>query len=407
MSKYSKNLAGLNLKVLVSPAVAYSDDATLAAFEQSASEGQIGVFAKDGTIQTIALVAGDEFVIVQKRDGGLNKTPLLKFDEIADVRLTEYEAPVKQVTTVGYNATAGDIGLDFTGASPTNALTFGVSARETTPGNQPFPVQEGYATVISTTADEYTVLAQIASQLNGDLDYQGLQPDRFVKAEILSNGAVTEFVEDPTVTNGSKTVTFAGNVTVTTGAHVKFEAIGGPVYRAAVGVTAGTTITLDRPYQGATKTEDVSATVDIAGTAAFTSGTTLLGVRLTALEDESHFVAVGSNGIYSAPVTGITAWKQGSGGGASVAELESVEGILFDGVGSTVNAAFKADYGQPSLFADATDDYDLIFIDLAVKAPLPAAGLPVYEQKQVQRIVLAVPESGTSPITNLETILGL
>lgn len=407
MSRYSKNLAGQNLKVFVANALDYTTDATFAEFIANSPEGEIGVYLSTGVLQSTALTAGDEFFIAQKRDGAIIKTPILKWSEVFSSRLTEYDAPVRKIVSVGYGASStGDtIGFSFTGASNTAAQTYGISIRETTPGNQPFPIQEGYATVTSTTADQYTVLAAIVSQLNGDFDYERVQPDRFAKVEITSNGAVTEFVEDPTVTNGSTIVTFAGNVTVATGAHVKFEGVAGPTYRAKVGVTAGTSITLDRPYQGATKTEDVSVTVDIAGTAAFTSGTTKLGLKITGLTDECHFVVAGNAGLQNDTITTITNWKLGAGSAASIAALEQ-EGVFFEGVGSTANAAFRADYGYPTAFASASLTYDQFFIDLK-PVIFPAAALPIYEQKQLQRIVIAAPASGASPTEELEIILGL
>jgi len=404
MGRLSKNLSGLHQKVIVGTA-SYTDDTTFAAFIANAPEGEVGVFTEAGAVETGAILAGEKFFIAQKRDGAINKTPMLAFNDLYRKLRTAYDAPVKQVSTIGYNGTSGDIGFNFTTATSTNTLTYGITARETTPGNQPFPVQEGYATVNSTTADEYTVLAAIVSQLNNDFDYQKTAPDPFVKAEILTNGALTEFVEDPTVTYGSKTVTFAGNVTIATGAHVKFEGVAGPTYRAAVGVTAGTTITLDRPYQGATKTEDVSVTVNIAGTAAFTSGTTALGVQLTSLQNETHFKVVGAGLLYQDTVTAITAWKLGSGAGTQIYELESTEGIINDGIGSTRNVAFKEDYGQPTLFASKTGTYDQIFLDFKPSIT-PSAALPIYEQKQIQRVLIAAPVGG-SLNSNLVTIFGL
>ncbi len=405
MSRYSKNLAGVNQKFFVGTAT-YTDDTTFAAFVANAPDGEIGVFLDSGAVRTTALTSSvNKFFIAQKRDGLVNKTPILDFNDIFRKVQTDYDAPVKQVSTIGYNGTSGDLSWSgFTGASATNTLTYGLSVRETTPGNQPFPIQEGYVMINSTTADEYAALASIVSQMNGDFDYENTMPDRFVIADILTNGAITEFVEDPTVTNGSRTVTFAGNVTIATGALVKFEGVAGPTYKVATGVTAGTSITLDRPYTGTTKTEDVSVTVDIAGTAAYTSGTTTLGVRFTSILNECHFKVAGSGLLAGDTVTAITAWKLGSGAGEQIVELEK-ESFYFDGVGSTLNTKFKEDYGVPELIASASGTYHQIFIDLAPKVT-PGAGLPNYETKQIQRILIAAPSSGTLEST-LGTVFGV
>jgi hypothetical protein len=402
MSKYSKNLSGQNLRAFVANATAYTDDTSYANFIANAAEGEIGVFLSSGTVQTAALSSGDEFFIAQKRDSFVSKTPILKYDELFSAVYTAYDAPVKQVSHIGYNTSANDIGFNFTSASSTNTLTFELSVRETTPGNQPFPVQEGYATVKSTTADEYTVLATMVSQLNGDFDYERTQPDRFVKAEIVSDGALTTTGVNAVVVNGSTKVTFASAVTIAAGV---FLSIAGTIYKVATGVTAGTILYIDRPYQGASATVTAGATSTTIGTMAYTSGTNKLGVKFTAIENECHFIVAPFTGLVNDTVTSTTAWKQGSGSGTSIQDLEK-ESIIFEGVGSTVNAAFRDDYGYPTLFASSTATYNQIFLNFAPRV-LPAAALPFYEQKQIQRIVLAAPSSGTTPSSDLRSIFGV
>lgn len=401
MSKYSKNLSGQKLKVFVSNPIEYTDDTTYAAFVANAPEGELGVFNAAGTVRTTLLTATDEFFIAQKRDGFVNKTPNILFGDLFRKKYSAYDAPVKQVTYIGYNGTSGDIGFNFTTATPTNTLTFFISVRETTPGNQPFPVQEGYATVNSSTTDEYTILARIVSQLNGDFDYERTEPDKFVKAEITSNGALTELTQNLTVVNGSQTIVAAGSITIATGTLVSIR---NTIYKVTVGGT-GTSFTIDRPYQGDSETIAVGSTVDQAATMAYTSGTNLLGVKFTSIEFESHFVVSPFTGLTSDTVTASTAWKLGSGSGTSVRALEE-EGVIFDGVGSTVNAAFRADYGYPTLFSSTSKNYNLFFLEFAPKI-LPSAALPIYEQKQIERITIAAPTDATTPSNELQTIFGL
>lgn len=402
MSKYSKNLSGVNQKVFVSPAIEYTDDATYTAFIANAVEGELGVFLDTGAVRTTALAAGLKFFIAQKRDGLINKTPIISWDDLKRKLRTAYDAPVKKVVTVGYNGTSGDIGLDFTGASLTNTLTYGISASETTPGNQPFPIQEGYATVTSATADEYTVLATIVSGLNADYDYERVQPDRFAIAEIIANGTLTALGQTASVVNGSTAVTAGAAVTLADGTLLS---LAGVIYKVKGAVTAATAIVIDRPYQGPTATLASGTSSTTAATMAYTSGTTLLGVRLTSIDFETHFVARGTNGIYAAPVQVITPWKLGSGSGASVYAAEG-EALFFDGVGSPINAPFKQDYGIPTQFANLSLTYDLFFLDFA-PVIFPSAALPIYEQKQIERIYIAAPTGGTTPGNELQTIFGL
>lgn len=402
MSKYSKNLSGQNLRAFIANATAYTDDTSFSNFIANSPEGEIGVFLSSGTVQTLALSSGDEFFIAQKRDGFVSKTPMLKYDELFSSVYTAYDAPVKQVSYIGYNTSAGDIGFNFTGASSTNTLTFEISVRETTPGNQPFPVQEGYGTVNSTTADEYALLASMVSQLNGDFDYERTQPDRFVKAEIVSDGALTTTGVNAVVVNGSTKVTFASSVSIAAGV---FLSIAGTIYKVATGVSSGTVLYIDRPYQGTSATVTAGATSTTIGTMAYTSGTNKLGVKFTAIENECHFIVAPFTGLVNDTVTNTTAWKQGSGSAASIQDLEK-ECIIFEGVGSTVNAAFRDDYGYPTLFASSALTYDQIFLNFAPRI-LPSAALPLYEQKQIQRVVLAAPSSGSSPSATLRIIFGV
>lgn len=403
MSNYSKNLAGLNQKAIVAAyGVEYTAQATISAFLDSAAEGEIGVYLDSGALRTTALTAGLKFQIVQKRDGFLNKTPIINWDDLTRKLLTAYVAPVRKVVSIGYIGSGTlDIGLDFTGASQTNTLTFGISARETTPGNQPFPVQEGYATVNSTTADEYTVLASIVSQLNGDYDYERTQPDRFVLAEIQGNGTRTATAANAVVVNGSKSVTVTAHA-LTAGTIVSFVNV---IYKIASVVDANTFL-LDRPYAGASATVTAGTSTTTASSMAYTSGTTLLGVRLTGLTDATHFTVAGNQGLTTSTVTTVTNWLLGSGYGAAIADMEK-EGRFFDGVGSTPNVAFAADYGLPTLFTNTAGTYNQFFLDFAPFV-LPASGLPTgYKQHQIERVVIAVGSTGTTPSNELQTIFGL
>lgn len=404
MSNYSKNLQGENSKLFVSPQTEYTTDASIRLFLANAPAGEIGVYLEDGTLQTGALAAGNVFKIVQMRDGVLNSTPLIKFSEITRKIYKDYDAPVRQISYIGYAATGSDdLSFSFTDASVANTLTAGISVRDTSPGNMPFPVQEGYSTITSTTQDEYDTLVDIVSDLNGDYDYEQTQPDRFVQAEIVSNGATSTLVGGGTAT----TVTFTNGSTfadsngtlLNLAAGIKVS-VSGIIYEVAS--VSGNDFYIDRPYQG------TSAAVAIASVlvSAYTSGTTKFGVKLTSLFDESHFKVVGVDNLYLSPVTYTTAWKLGTGSYTKISEWENRQAAIWDGVGSTVNAAFAADYGQPTKFANSSLLYDLLLIEVAPVVS-PSAALPIGTQTQFQKIAIAIPNSGTQPEAELKTIFGL
>jgi hypothetical protein len=417
MSRYAKNLSGQSEKVIVVPAAAAGTaSATYAAFVASADiDGTIGFFLADGTLKTTLQAAGESIFVAQKRDGQVHRTPIWKFEDILGRREQLFVAPVKQITSVGFNTTV--VASDLFGATPfatataSNTLTFALSVRETTPGNQPFPVQEGYATVNSSTADQYTVLAAIVSQLNADLDYQRLQPDRFVIAEIQQSSTTTAITVAATlaVVNGSRTITFNA---APTGAPVAGEyiAIGGTGQSGAVykitAIPTTTVYTIDRPFTGAT-----NAALAIANVlkAPFVNGTSKLGVRYTAILNESTFVASGQlNASISSPVLTTTSFVLGAGYDANIIELEAREGAIFEGVGSTANAAFAADYGQPQKFAVTGGQYDQWFLDVA-QSVLPSAVPTQYHQRQIMRVHFAIEDSSAAAGTSgvVADVLGL
>jgi hypothetical protein len=234
-----------------------------------------------------------------------------------------------------------------------------------------------------------------------DTDYQRAYPDKFVKAEIIANGALTELLQNLTVVKDSVNITAAASITIATGTLISIR---GAIYKVATGGT-GTSFVLDRPYQGDSETIAVGSTVDQAATMAYTSGTTKLGIKLTGLYDDTHFVVAVHGEMSDAVITTITDWKQGSGSGAQIAELET-EGLIFNGNGAVLNEAFSSDYGVATRFASTTQTYDQFFIDIFAEVK-PSAAAPLASNKSIQRIHIAVPSSGTSPNAELTTILGV
>jgi hypothetical protein len=138
---------------------------------------------------------------------------------------------------------------------------------------------------------------------------------------------------------------------------------------------------------------------------AYTSGTTLLGLRLTGLYDEVHFVVTIDSNMATATVATATEWAQGSGSGDSIIELEK-ESRFFAGVGSVINEAFASDYGLPTLFAVTTTTYHQIFIE-AFNSITPSAAPPLSRTSQIEKIILAVPATGNTPNNELQTIFAV
>lgn len=408
MTNYSKNLQGIRGHVFIGTATVYTTQATFALFINNAVEGELGVYTAAGARQTAALVAGDQFFLAQKKDGQISKTPILNFNDIYSKRKTIYDAPVKQIATIGFLGTGTlDLSTNFATITAGTSQTLGLSIRNTVPSNQPFPVQEGYAVATSSADNEYTRIAQLVANFNQDFDYEKASPDIFAYAEILQSSTTTAITVAATlsVIQGVNQVVFNA---APTGAPAvgEYIAIGGTgqtgaVYKITAIAADTVTYTLDRPYAAAT-----NAALAIANVlkAPFVSGTSLMGIRITAVTTDDHFVVNVTDGLLNSPITATTDWKLGAGYGAAIQALED-EGQFFAGVGSVKNAAFSADYGLPTKFALAASNYDQIYVDLQ-PSMRPSAGLPVTETKQIQRLLIAAP-TAASPSSVLQTIFGV
>lgn len=218
-----------------------------------------------------ALSSTDKYFIVQGKGAGV---PLMKSAAItkgtASFSIAKYKAAVQQVTYVGYNLTTGSL--------PTaNSTDFWIKIRkrdnDAANRSQPMSLFAGPVKTDATGTQEELAFALVKSGLKNFSDEPA---NGYLKFEAVSNGTMTATAANATVVNGSKVVTFASNVTIATGTLL---AIAGATYKVAVGVSAGTTLTLNIAYQGA------SATITAGTTYATNIGTlasaTTFGVRLT------------------------------------------------------------------------------------------------------------------------------
>lgn len=399
LNRYRKSLSGLNFQGFVSPALAYTTDATFADFTRNAPEGEIGVFLKDGTLKTTALAAGEEFFIAQKRAGTLtnsaivSKSQLVKFNEVYRIEKTDYDAPTIQQTSVGYDPISGTGSLNLDLSIPgTKELV--ITVRVTTPASQPFPVEEGYI-VTTATSGEYTEMAKVVRDLNNAFDYQGNQDESVIVAGLQSDVTPVALANGASVFTGSTYVESASHG-LAVGDFVAFNTI---IYQ----VTSVNTndFQIDSPYAGAT--EVIAAGVN-AGSVALVDGTSELGVLISGIDTDIHFTVGVQQDLANASIRQIQDWKQGSGDGPSIIELEK-ESAIFSGVGSTANAQFKDDYGQPTFFGQETQTYNQIFVSASPATPKSMIAEPV--TKMLSHFIIAAPSAGTTPDAALSTIFGV
>ena len=393
--RHSINMPGLNFQGYFSPAVAYAAATDLEAFSRTGTDGQIGIFnAADDTLRTTALTAGVKFYIAQvveiDGDKQVRVSNELTFGgNDLTVRKQAYDAPATQIDIIGYNGTSGSLNIDLVGG----VQEFVFSARETTPGNQPFPVEEARYVARSNNIQDYDIVRSLVADFNNDFDFESNADVGFAYAEILSDGTAVNAVPTASVLQGTANV-------VTSAAHGlsanAFININGVLQRVA-SVPTTTTLVLDRQWPAASATGLAIQTVTV------TNNTTEFGIRITGRNNDVNFVTGIAEELSDAPITNNQAWKLGSGADYQVAQLEE-NAQVYNGE-TTINAQFREDWGEATDFVVDGGQYDLWFLDFtkSVRSVAP----PLSLETHLGHVIIAAPTgSGTSPNDELDTVLG-
>jgi hypothetical protein len=377
----------------------YATATTIEAFARTGLEGQVGIFDDAGALITGALSAGDKFSFAQIRDSELRRSVELTYgDGNLAITKTPYDATVLQQNAVGYNGTTGSLNLNVVGG----LQEFTVSVRDTTPGNQPFPVAEGRATIRSASVTEYSIVAAIVEDLMNSNDYERNSDIAFVTAEILSNAAQAAIgTATLAVLQGSTRVVYSAAHGLSVGDYI---GILGVAYRVA-SVISTTQIEIDRAYAGTTQTAlATGTTVATHGTLTYVDGTTELGIRLTAVSEDTNFVVSIGDDLVDADTSSLVAWKQGSGEDWQVSLIED-ESIVFDGF-TTGNYPFVQDFGKPTKFVN---DGSGITYDLWILKYKKTTASMAFANEQAHHlgyVVLSAPASGDTPGGDYDTVLG-
>lgn len=395
--RYSRNLLGLNAQGFFSGAAALAGDADLLAFQTNGAEGEILVLDSTNTAKTIALTATDEFSIAQKVDGEIKRSTVQTFGNIEVIK-TAYDAPVSQTWTVGSNGTTGSLGISLTGSHQ----EFVLSARDLTPGNQPFPVMEGRAVVAGSPVPTiYSIVSRIAGDMVSDGIFEE-SGDAFCTVEVISDVAGTVGTIAATYT------AFAGSTQVTASADVSTEVLVGEVisldgslYKVVKVTVSGSTtiIDLDRPVQVTASLAQTS--IHTGSVATFDAGD--YGFKLISIVEPINFVVGVGEDLAAADIVEATAWKQGSGAPWQVALMEA-ETSVFAGA-TTINVEHKEDWGLPNKFVDPDGaiNYDLWF--LRYRKTEQSSAAPIEESMHYGYIIIAAQE-GSAGATSLDTIFG-
>lgn len=287
--------------------------APAAGLEQSAAftgagftSGEVGFFVQGTGANTGATITLPEslFFAAQKSSSAerfsTRSNPILA-QRITQLGSSAYVAPVAEVWTVG-----------FDGVTTTKTLSYDCDADYAmrliaySPYIRKFYNNQGFVQTYNihtsccddcegcSTSDCWAETAKFVKVINETP--QASVPAKFVFAEMLLDGAasdVTTGLTDSTTatfTFGSPIVTFSGNQTIATGAYIRVSPSNvsaptnaDPVFKVAVGVTAGTQITLDTPWNRATDSGIVIDTTlsDTELAIVTTSAVTACGIQFT------------------------------------------------------------------------------------------------------------------------------
>lgn len=312
------------IKVLIGKSI--NETATPSIDPQSASfiaDGEVVILANNKTtdeeeVYPTGYSAGGvqpKYVRFAQNSGGrVHYSPRIKTKNITRVSRAAYAGPADQVDFVGFDTSSGTIEeLD------NNEYMLHITYRH---DDKMWSEQLNKRTYVYYSGDNtsaLTVAADFVKQINSDA-YTA------VKANIVTNGTFTGTGQNVTVTNGSKTIVFAGAITIPSNSYIKLGAnsTSAPVYFIKNGAT-GTTFTLDTPWQ------DTTATILAANNGLMTAVTTT-GIKLTGLTLD--YVGKGLKpynrvqfeiaivGFGTTTITNARAVVFGNGLGKQVADLE-------------------------------------------------------------------------------------
>lgn len=404
-NNFWKSLIGENAQIMIAGAVAYTSQATIAAFQANAAAGELGVFDGD----TNALVSGggaaavtENLYIAVKRDLATETTVIFKIQDIKPTR-TAYSAPVKQVTTVqcgGFlviqdityvNETPNPVTVNYVVAGNSTALSVVVT------GNN-IVVNEATSSGEAATSTATLIQAAIAASATASA---------LVTSTVTGTGAT---VQVSTV----NPLAIAGTPAIVPGNAYELDLLEfTPGYQpfptydyqyvAKVGDTLDTVLqNLANQYNSTTSIDNQNR--DVIVTAAYTAGTN--SIVFTAINFGVSFKALPKFALQPyAIVTNTTPMHIGTGFPDQM-ELLQDGGDIFKGVTTNypLQGANPADFGKPTDMVSQSLGYNIyVFSGFSSER----SKLNRHREQFWRTVVVAVPSTGTTPEVQVKAIFGL
>jgi len=327
-------------------------------------KAQIGIFDAQagGSLDLTGANATDEMIIAQGVSAGKSpvRTHVLEKGKIEKVVTKAYEAPVRQVTFVGYNGTNGDI--------EAGAGDYFLKTVDVTNGYEPYPTMSANYFTKSVGVIPFTIATEIAK-----VDIKN--PRFFVQVDVVSelttavlnNGSAS--ATDVSIIQGSDQATFGDAANLSAGDYVRIghaTDTGYPVYY--VKALDGDVATLGRPFAGETVSDVAVGFTSTAPDADDASGLKLTGatpapdnnegIEIDTEDQVTSFRTALSEDFGSTPLTSSAAPVTGSGSYLQVANMEKNT----QGFQSFFYRATPFEAEKPEFFADSDLTYDLVTI---------------------------------------------
>lgn len=241
------------------------------------ASGSIAIVNEAGAVQTSTIMSSNaNYRIAQKlASGKLIYSDWFNPTKIKGLTGKSYDAPVQQVSYLGYNGTTG--ALDATAGGD---YVVHIEWKNTAGAynNKPLLISGAWHLMAASQEELATGLLQ---NLGAAMKRQAY---KFVKIERVSNGTLAEFDNDVTVVNGSKAITFAtdtsyggGSTALAVGDYVSLRGI---TYKVAA--VNSLVVTLDSEYRGSSETIAVGSTTDQA---ARITSITAWGLKFTGVDN--------------------------------------------------------------------------------------------------------------------------
>lgn len=276
--------------------------------------------------------------------------PIDKTNGIRNCKAKIYTAPVLGVWRVGYNGVAGS-STNFP-ATVVKGDDFSINVTErnyiVAANREPFLKKSYSVGALANGESVLTVLYRWIAYVSA-LPADQLLFDKLL-VKLVDNGTGSVFTTSATVAavNGATTLTTSAAHGVVAGNGVRLN---GDYYVAVTGTT-GSTLVLDRPYQGATGTIANANTLNVVATA------TLYGIELTDKAAGQNLV-VGSDGALAVNATKkqMTAPLIGSG------TQQQVQALEYEALPKKGSSDFLTSYMKKDIIR-ATGTYDLYIFEV-------------------------------------------